>query len=78
MGFIGLDVGAGVGVPEAEGAVLAAAQAVFAVVVEANGEHRALTYVYYIPQLRTSIVSLGQLDEHGCKSVIQGGVLCVG
>ena len=42
-----------------------------------NGEHRALSDVYYIPQLRTSIVSLGQLDEHGCKSVIEGGVLCL-
>ena len=28
-----------------------------------NGEHRALTDVYYIPQLRSSIISIGQLDE---------------
>jgi transposase InsO family protein len=40
-----------------------------------NGEHRALTDVYYIPRLRSSIVSLGQLDEHGCKIKIEDGVL---
>jgi hypothetical protein len=28
-----------------------------------SGEHRALTGVYYIPQLRSNIISLGQLDE---------------
>lgn len=30
-----------------------------------NGEHRALTRVYYVPRLRSNIVSLGQLDENG-------------
>jgi hypothetical protein len=40
-----------------------------------NDEHRALTDVYYIPQLRSSIVSLGQLNEHGCKVQIENGVL---
>jgi len=39
MGFVGLDVGAGVRVPKAEGAVLAAAQAVVAVEVEAHRKH---------------------------------------
>ena len=38
-----------------------------------NGEHRALTDVYYIPQLRSSIISIGQLDERG--SEIKDGVL---
>jgi hypothetical protein len=28
-----------------------------------SGEHRLLTGVYYIPALRNSIISLGQLDE---------------
>ena len=28
-----------------------------------NGEHHALTDVYYIPQLHSSIISIGQLDE---------------
>jgi len=28
-----------------------------------NGEHKALTDVYYIPKLRSNIVSIGQLDE---------------
>jgi hypothetical protein len=40
-----------------------------------NGEHRALTDVYYIPRLRSSIISLGQLDEHGCKIKIEDEVL---
>jgi hypothetical protein len=32
-----------------------------------NGEHRALSDVYFIPHLRSNIVSLGQLDENGCQ-----------
>lgn len=42
VGLVGLDVGAGVRVPEAERAVLAAAQAVVAVPVEPHGQHRSL------------------------------------
>ena len=30
-----------------------------------NGEHCALTDIYYILQLRSSIISIGQLDEQG-------------
>ncbi|XP_066379685.1 uncharacterized protein [Miscanthus floridulus] len=40
-----------------------------------NGEHYALTDVYYIPQLRSSIISIGQLDERGSKVLIKEGVL---
>jgi hypothetical protein len=40
-----------------------------------GGEHRALTDVYYIPKFKTSIVSLGQLDENGCPSSIRGGYM---
>jgi hypothetical protein len=40
-----------------------------------NGEHRTLTDVYYIPQLRSSIISVGQLDERGSKVLIKDGVL---
>ena len=40
-----------------------------------NGEHRALTDVYYIPQLRSSIISIGQLDECGSEVLIKDGVL---
>ena len=36
-----------------------------------NGEHRALTDVYYIPQLRSSIISIGQLDERGSEVLIK-------
>jgi hypothetical protein len=42
-----------------------------------NGEHRALTNVYYILKLRSSIVSLGQLDEHGAEVLIRNRVLCI-
>ncbi|WVZ87756.1 hypothetical protein U9M48_034345 [Paspalum notatum var. saurae] len=41
----------------------------------ASGEHRLLTGVYYIPALRNSIISLGQLDENGSRVVIESGVL---
>ena len=40
-----------------------------------NGEHHALTDVYYIPQLRSSIISIGQLDECGSEVLIKDGVL---
>jgi hypothetical protein len=40
-----------------------------------SGEHRAFTDVYFIPRLRTNIISLGQLDEVGCQSVIGRGEL---
>ena len=40
-----------------------------------NGEHRALTDVYYIPQLCSSIISIGQLDERGSEVLIKDGVL---
>jgi hypothetical protein len=42
-----------------------------------NDEHCALTDVYYIPQLRSSIVSLGQLDERGSEVLIKGSVLSI-
>ena len=35
-----------------------------------SGEHKALTDVYYIPKLKSNIVSLGQLEERGCKIVL--------
>jgi hypothetical protein len=40
-----------------------------------NGEHRLLTDVYYIPRLRSSIISIGQLDEIGVKTVVADGVM---
>src|ERR1041385_1846755 len=42
-----------------------------------NGEHRTLTGVYYIPQLRSNIISIGQLDEIGCKVHIEYGVMTI-
>jgi hypothetical protein len=38
-----------------------------------NGEHRALTDVYYIPQLLSSIINVGQLDEHRSEVLIKDG-----
>ena len=40
-----------------------------------NGEHHALMDVYYIPQLRSSIVSIGQMDERGSEVLIKDGIL---
>lgn len=42
-----------------------------------NKEHRLLTEVYYIPRLRSNIISLGQLEEGGCKIVIEEGKLSI-
>uniref|UniRef100_A0ACD5X227 Uncharacterized protein n=1 Tax=Avena sativa TaxID=4498 RepID=A0ACD5X227_AVESA len=42
-----------------------------------GGEHRALTEVYFIPRLKTSIISLGQLDENGCETMIRDGTMHV-
>jgi nitrogen fixation protein len=40
-----------------------------------NGEHKVLTNVYYIPKLQSNIISLGQLEESGCKVVLEDGWL---
>ena len=37
-----------------------------------NG-HKVLTEVYFIPKLKSNIVSLGQLEEGGCKIVLEDG-----
>jgi hypothetical protein len=39
------------------------------------GEHKLLTGVYYIPTLRNSIISLGQLDENGSHVEVEHGVM---
>jgi transposase InsO family protein len=40
-----------------------------------SGEHRLLTGVYYIPALRNSIISLGQLDENGSRVEVWNGIM---
>jgi hypothetical protein len=40
-----------------------------------SGEHRRLTDVYLIPRLKANIVSLGQLEEGGCRIYIELGFL---
>ncbi|CAH9135387.1 unnamed protein product [Cuscuta epithymum] len=42
-----------------------------------NGEHLVLTNVYYIPKLKSNIISLGQLSENGSRVVIEKGVMRV-
>jgi hypothetical protein len=42
-----------------------------------QGEHKVLTSVYFIPKLKSNIVSLGQLEEAGCGIVLGNGKLCV-
>lgn len=42
-----------------------------------NGEHLTLTNVYYIPKLKSNIISLGQIDESGGRILIESGVLRV-
>jgi transposase InsO family protein len=40
-----------------------------------NGEHWAFAGIYFIPRLTTNIISVGQLDEMGFQSIIEGGVM---
>lgn len=42
-----------------------------------NGETRILQGVYYIPTLRSNIISLGQLSEEGNRVVLNGGSLWI-
>jgi hypothetical protein len=42
-----------------------------------QGEHKVLTSVYFIPKLKSNIVSVGQLEEAGCEIVLGNGKLCV-
>lgn len=40
-----------------------------------NSEHKLLTGVYWIPKLKNNIISVGQLDEHDSKVLIENEVL---
>ena len=40
-------------------------------------QHKVLTDVYYIPALKSNIVSLGQLEEKGFKVTLENGKMCV-
>ncbi len=42
-----------------------------------NGDHYILSNVFFIPKLKSNIVSLGQLDEQGCRVVIEDGSLVI-
>jgi hypothetical protein len=47
------------------------------VMQDRNHGHKVLTEVYYIPELKSNIMSLGQLEEKGFKFVGEKGKLCV-
>jgi hypothetical protein len=48
------------------------------VVLQAKqGQHKVLTSVYYIPRLKSNIISLGQLEEGGCDIRLFAGRLTV-
>jgi hypothetical protein len=47
------------------------------IVTYKNGVHRTLTGVYFIPRLKANIISIGQLDETGCRVVIDDGILWI-
>jgi hypothetical protein len=42
-----------------------------------NDERQSFGGVYFIPQLTTNIVSVGQLDEDGYQVIIGGGELVI-
>lgn len=39
--------------------------------------HRAMTRVYFIPRLKTNIISIGNLDENGCQTLVEDGFMCI-
>lgn len=43
--------------------------------IDINGEPRVMTDVYYIPDLKTNIISLGQATKSGCDIRLRGEVL---
>ena len=40
-----------------------------------GGNHHKLTGIYFIPRLKTNIVSVGKLDKAGCHISIKRGLL---
>lgn len=42
-----------------------------------NGAHRIVSGVYYIPKLKSNLISLGQLDENDCAIHIEDGVMTI-
>lgn len=40
-------------------------------------QHRALTNVYWIPRLKSNIVSIRQLDEIGCPTHIEDDFMMI-
>jgi hypothetical protein len=47
------------------------------VMQDRHNAHKVLTEVYYIPKLRSNIVSLGQLEEKGFEVTLGKGKMCV-
>ena len=47
------------------------------VVICKNGEKIKLEGVLYLPKLKTNILSLGRLDDQGCKTSLSGGYLTI-
>lgn len=46
-----------------------------ALITAQDGFHRGLTDVYFILKLKSNIVSLGQLEEQGCRIALENGYL---
>jgi hypothetical protein len=42
-----------------------------------SGEHHAFTSIYFIPKLKTNILSIGQLDEIGYEILIKSSITCI-
>jgi hypothetical protein len=42
-----------------------------------NDRHRELSGVYWIPRLKSNIISIGQLDELGFPTHVEGGFMTV-
>ena len=42
-----------------------------------NNDQRLLKYVYFIPSLKSNIISLGQMTEEGSRVIMDGSVLTI-
>jgi hypothetical protein len=75
--FAELDKGVGGTVKFGDGSLVAIHGRGTVLFTVSGEEHRLLTQVYWIPRLKTNIVSIGQLEEIGCPTLVKDGYMTV-
>jgi hypothetical protein len=74
---VSLDTSNGGTVRFGDGSLVAIKSMGFVMLQTKKDGHKVLTEVYFIPKLKSNIVSLGQLEEGGCKVVLEDGYCSV-